>query len=244
MDQTEVLKKFYSTSAFISVLAVILFLNFAGCASSNSSSRYSPKNEKKTNTEKTARFTSEDSNIAQKENITSSGNSNDFISEEDDPDDMPENEDGIDISEVVKNFRGKDNSNSSADMSGPKEQVLMEIIKYLNTPYKFGGNSKKGIDCSAFTQTIYSNTLALSLLRSAREQYTQGKVIDSREDLEFGDLIFFNTRRKVRPGHVGIYIGDNLFAHASSKHGVIVSSLDHAYYSKRYMGGRRLEEKF
>jgi cell wall-associated NlpC family hydrolase len=242
MGRLKVLKKFFGTSAFCFVLAVLV-INFYGCSSSKSSSRYNSKSEKKSDTEKTVRFTSDDSNITQKNSISSSDSLDDF-SEDDDPDDMPENEEGLDISEVVKTFRARDNSNSSADMSGPKEQVLMEIIKYLNTPYKFGGNSKKGIDCSAFTQTIYSNTLALALLRSAREQYTQGKVIENRDDLQFGDLIFFNTRRKVRPGHVGIYIGDNLFAHASSKHGVIVSSLDHAYYSKRYMGGRRLEEKF
>jgi cell wall-associated NlpC family hydrolase len=54
-------------------------------------------------------------------------------------------------------------------------------------------------------------------------------------------LVFFNTRRRVKPGHVGIYIGDNLFAHASSKSGVTVSSLDYDYYSNRYMGARRVD---
>jgi cell wall-associated NlpC family hydrolase len=66
-------------------------------------------------------------------------------------------------------------------------------------------------------------------------------VINDRSDLKFGDLVFFNTRRRVRPGHVGIYIGDNLFAHASSKLGVTISSLDYDYYSKRYMGARRVD---
>jgi cell wall-associated NlpC family hydrolase len=61
------------------------------------------------------------------------------------------------------------------------------------------------------------------------------------EDLQFGDLIFFNTQTNVRPGHVGIYIGDNLFAHASTKKGVTVSSLTHTYYQSRFMGGRRIE---
>ncbi len=96
------------------------------------------------------------------------------------------------------------------------------------------------IDCSAFTQTIYKNTLAINLERSARLQYKQGIEISEIENLKFGDLVFFNTRTRVRPGHVGIYIGENLFAHASSKKGVTISSLDHSYYVKRYMGGRRI----
>ena len=117
----------------------------------------------------------------------------------------------------------------------------MEIIKYLDTPYKYGGNSINGIDCSAFTKTIYGNVLSIDLLRSARDQYTQGIIINNRDELKFGDLVFFDTRRRVKPGHVGIYIGDNLFAHSSSKNGVIVSSLDQDYYSRKFMGGRRIE---
>ena len=128
-----------------------------------------------------------------------------------------------------------------ADNGTLKEKMLMEIIKYLNTPYKYGGNSTRGIDCSAFTQTVYNNVLSFNLNRSAREQYKQGIEVDNPEDLKFGDLVFFNTRRRVKPGHVGIYIGDNLFAHASSRNGVIVSSLDQSYYSRRFMGGRRIE---
>ncbi|MCJ7552912.1 MAG: C40 family peptidase, partial [Ignavibacteriaceae bacterium] len=81
----------------------------------------------------------------------------------------------------------------------------------------------------------------ININRSAREQYIQGEVITEKSELKFGDLVFFNTRRRVRPGHVGIYIGDNLFAHASTKHGVTVSSLDHNYYSARYMGARRID---
>jgi hypothetical protein len=153
---------------------------------------------------------------------------------------VPDDE-SIDITEIMSRFESGNNTDISADQSTVREKTLMEIIKYLNTPYKFGGNSTKGIDCSAFTQTVYSNAASLNLLRTARDQYTQGISIEKTE-LQFGDLVFFNTRRRVRPGHVGIYIGDNLFAHASSKHGVIVSSLDHQYYLKTYMGARRLNE--
>jgi len=159
----------------------------------------------------------------------------------DDSGDLPE-DDEVNLSEVMKNFNyGKESDINSRGKGTPKEKILMEIIRYLNTPYKYGGNTKKGIDCSAFTQQVYKKTLSLNLNRSASEQYQQGKEITRIEDLQFGDLVFFDTRRNVKPGHVGIYIGDNLFAHASSKKGVTISSLNHSYYHSRFMGGRRVE---
>lgn len=166
------------------------------------------------------------------------------VSEFQDPSDLPEDESKIDLTELMKNLDEKSSgSDGEALLSSKRELMLMEIIRYLNTPYKYGGNSLNGIDCSAFTQSVYKNSWLLDLNRSAREQYQQGIVIDDRTALEFGDLVFFNTRRRVKPGHVGIYIGDNLFAHASSKLGVTISSLEHDYYNKRYMGGRRIEEQ-
>jgi len=117
----------------------------------------------------------------------------------------------------------------------------MEVIKYISTPYRYGGTTMKGIDCSAFTKTVFSNVFSYDLPRSAREQFQVGETIQEKEGLKFGDLVFFNTTRRAKPGHVGIYLGDNFFAHASRKKGVTVSSLDENYYNKRYMGGRRLE---
>ena len=146
----------------------------------------------------------------------------------------------MDISSLVN----KNDSFKNSEFSTVKEKMLMEIIKYLNTPYKFGGNSKNGIDCSAFTQRIYSDCVSISLLRTAQDQYNEGTPVEDVSELKFGDLIFFDTRRNVKPGHVGIYLGDNLFAHASSKQGVTVSSLTSDYYSKRFMGGRRIEELY
>lgn len=123
-----------------------------------------------------------------------------------------------------------------------KEKVLFEVIKYLETPYKYGGNTKKGLDCSAFTLMIYKNSLSIDLPRSASQQYRLGDKI-GKDSLKFGDLVFFNTRRKSFPGHVGIFLGDDQFVHASRKLGVTVSSLDEVYYKKRYVGARRVELK-
>jgi cell wall-associated NlpC family hydrolase len=127
--------------------------------------------------------------------------------------------------------------------SKKKEKFLSEIISYLNTPYRYGGNSRSGIDCSAFTQTVYRNSLDVSLPRTAREQYRKWKTFDDRDKLKFGDLVYFNTSRIYYPGHVGIYLDDDLFAHASSSKGVIVSSLANDYYSNKFIGANRVTIK-
>ena len=78
----------------------------------------------------------------------------------------------------------------------------------------------------------------MSLPRSARDQFRVGAVVDS-DQLEFGDLVFFNTTGR-SPSHVGIYLEDDLFAHASVTSGVTISSLESTYYKKRFLGARRL----
>jgi cell wall-associated NlpC family hydrolase len=225
---------------FVLLLIVIAVLTLSGCSGTSSSLRYNNDNQTDKSQENTdTRYASQnnpsdDTSIVFEEEIP----------EYQDPSDLPEDESTIDLTALMKNLDQKSSgSDAEALISTKREIMLMEIIKYLNTPYKFGGNSLNGIDCSAFTQSVYLSSWMLTLNRSAREQYQQGVVINERSDLIFGDLVFFNTRKRVKPGHVGIYIGDNLFAHASSKSGVTISSLDHDYYNKRYMGARRIEEE-
>lgn len=221
-------------------LVFIYLMGIVACTSSSSSLRYGDSSSE------------ESKNIEVIKQTTKSPGIDDssFVFEEDeipefqDPSDLPENESAIDLTALMKKIsKDSENSTGKADISNKQELMIMEIIKYMNTPYKYGGNSLNGIDCSAFTQNVYQDSWLIKLNRSARDQFQQGSVIEDRSELKFGDLVFFNTRRRVRPGHVGIYIGDNLFAHASSKSGVTISSLDHDYYNKRYMGARRLEEE-
>ncbi len=209
----------------IFLLLILLLIHF-GCSSSTQTIRYG-----------------KDSQTTPKQVTTQIGDTliyddSDEIAEYLDPDDIPEDKSTYDISEIMKKLEKTENL--STEQATAREMLLMEIIKYLDTPYKYGGSTLNGIDCSAFTQSVYYDALNVNLNRTARDQFTQGKVISSKEELRFGDLIFFNTRRRVRPGHVGIYIGDGLFAHASTKGGVMISSLDEDYYSKRYMGARRV----
>ena len=120
-----------------------------------------------------------------------------------------------------------------------KKGLFESITNWLGTPYHFGGTSDRAIDCSAFVLTMFKESTGIHLPRTAREQYTVGKVV-KRSDLQFGDLIFFHTRSHAYISHVGIYLGDNLFAHASSRYGVTVSSLESTYYDKRFIGAKRL----
>ena len=121
-----------------------------------------------------------------------------------------------------------------------KKMLLDNITDWLGTPYRFGGTSRKAIDCSAFVLTMFKNTGDIKLPRTARAQYAAIDVKVGKNELQFGDLVFFHTRRYHRVSHVGIYLGDNLFAHASSKYGVTISSMESNYYSKRFIGGRRI----
>ena len=205
----------YNLFLLITVCLVSLFL-YSGCAASSNSSRYNRENTKDKKTNNDVRFTSDDPDIAPADNTP------------------------VNIENLVTKIKSP--SNVSEGKSGLREKLLMEVIRYMNTPYKFGGNTKKGIDCSAFTQTMFRNALSVNLDRTARDQYKEGKDIDEKNELKFGDLVFFDTRRTVKPGHVGIYLGDGLFAHASSSRGVTISSITSSYYSNRYMGGRRISK--
>lgn len=208
------------------ILSASFIFLYYGCSSSSGTSRYGNNSDDSETNNTSVRFSSEDDK-----------NESTYVSE--DSGDLPD-DDAVDIGVMLDKYNLEPDENNF-ETGTPKEKMLMEIIKYLNVPYQYGGNSKSGIDCSAFTQSLYKNTLSVNLFRSAREQYKQGEVISNVEELRFGDLVFFNTRENVRPGHVGIFLGDNLFAHASTKKGVTVSSINHSYYQTRFMGGRRIK---
>ena len=111
------------------------------------------------------------------------------------------------------------------------------IDDWYGTHYRMGGTTKKGIDCSAFSGTLLSTIYSFDMPRTAREQYKVCEKIN-KEDLAAGDLVFFNTRGGV--SHVGVYLTNNYFVHSSSTDGVKISSLDEAFYSKKFIGGGRV----
>ncbi|WP_019617013.1 NlpC/P60 family protein [Psychromonas ossibalaenae] len=108
---------------------------------------------------------------------------------------------------------------------------------WKGTPYRLGGSSKKGIDCSALMQIIYKNSFDINIARTTKVQANSGIFVNEK-DLQAGDLVFFKTSWKVR--HVGIYIVDRQFLHASTSRGVMISSLDNIYWKSNYWQARRL----
>jgi lipoprotein Spr len=113
------------------------------------------------------------------------------------------------------------------------------VYDWIGTPYRLGGGTKKGIDCSGFTKQLYSQVFNLDIKRNSRDIFSMVSPV-KKDELKEGDLVFFKIKTR-SISHVGIYLGNDRFAHASSK-GVAVSSLDDAYYSRYfYKGGRVLD---
>jgi cell wall-associated NlpC family hydrolase len=122
----------------------------------------------------------------------------------------------------------------------PEEKKLFVKVAtaFLGAPYRWGGVSLKGLDCSAFVKKIYE-LFDVTLPRTAREQAHVGTAV-AREDMIEGDLVFFNTKRSF--GHVGIYIGNNEFVHASSGNRIVkIDNLNESYFNKRFVKAVRLK---
>ena len=114
------------------------------------------------------------------------------------------------------------------------------IEEWYGTRYKYGGSDKNGVDCSAFAQTFIYAMYGLMLPRTSSQQY-QGSKRLKKDDLEEGDLVFFKTRgRKAGVSHVGVYLRNNKFVHASTSGGVMINDLDDTYYSSHYAGAGRV----
>ena len=136
--------------------------------------------------------------------------------------------------------RKRDSLTLLGKWSSPDEPKLLVKVAmgFLGAPYRLGGFSIRGIDCSGLVKKIYG-AFNIDLPRTAFEQSHVGMRV-SRSELVEGDLLFFNTRRSF--GHVGIYIGNNEFVHAASrKRGVRVDSLDKPYFKKRFIRAMRLK---
>ncbi|WP_008582196.1 C40 family peptidase [Niabella soli] len=116
--------------------------------------------------------------------------------------------------------------------------LLETLDNWYGTRYVYGGTSKRGIDCSAFTREMYRSAYGIELPRTAHEQYGRVRKISTTE-LKEGDLVFFNTTGGV--SHVGLYLGNNKFAHASTSRGVTISDLYETYYITHYIGAGRIE---
>ncbi|OFM82185.1 MULTISPECIES: C40 family peptidase [Weeksella] len=121
--------------------------------------------------------------------------------------------------------------------------LLQEAETYLGTPYRYGGTTRRGIDCSAFVRNVFS-ILNKDLPRVSADQAKQGERI-ATENLKEGDLVFFATKGRGRVTHVGIVHGRDengvlQFIHSSTSKGVIITPITDSYWGKRYLYGKRV----
>jgi len=209
--------------SLIPPLVCLLFglLLVEGCVPS--SPRFTDK-EKKSSTSRSERkgprFTSKEAEEENKEN-----------------DKKPDSKEIESIAAGTRDFKKEKNP---AIKALDQSKMMREISRYMGVPYVYGGTSAQGLDCSGYTMLVYKNAMGKLLPRSAAEQAKVGQSVKF-ENLKFGDLVFFNTTGQ-QYSHVGIYLGDDLFAHASVTLGVTISSLQSSYYEKRYVGARRIIE--
>ena len=121
-------------------------------------------------------------------------------------------------------------------------RLYIESARWIGVPYRSGGNSKRGVDCSGLTSNIYRTVYRKRLERSSDRQRTEDCRKVRKAKLEEGDLVFFhNGRNKRRATHVGIYLKEGRFIHASTSKGVTISHLDEPYYKRCWMQGGRVK---
>jgi len=138
-------------------------------------------------------------------------------------------------------------SNKSSKSTRPEKtrgsdnfQRLKQVVdSYIGVPYKYGGTTRRGFDCSGFTRAVYTEVYGISLKRTSGAMWKEGVPI-SPSAARPGDLVFFRDSAFGAIDHVGIYMGDNRFAHSSTTSGVVYSNLGETHYARRFAGVRRM----
>ena len=133
-------------------------------------------------------------------------------------------------------FNEKEENKSFSEIPKKKQAFTDFYSEWKDVKYKMGGNSKSGIDCSAFTQKIYKEKFGVELPRTTLTQVNMGEEV-KKSDLKPGDLVFFKTSKTDK--HVGVYVGNNNFLHASIR-GIQFTSMDKPFYKKNYWTSRRI----
>jgi len=148
---------------------------------------------------------------------------------------------------LIKKLSGGGSPLSSVAVAVPpgadKNEVVSAAKSFLYAPYRFGGSSKNGVDCSGLTTKAFSAT-GIQLPRSVERQFRVGSYVENIQNLKVGDLVFFATGFTGKATHVGIYVGEYKMIHASSGYGkVLCVRINNSYYRNRFLGGRRVFTK-
>lgn len=117
--------------------------------------------------------------------------------------------------------------------------MIAEVATWVGVPYRYGGTTRAGADCSGLVFSVYRNAYQLTLPRTTEDLARHARRIGRRR-LEVGDLVFFRTTNRRKITHVGIYLGRDKFIHASTSLGVIVSDLNEPYYARSFSYGGRI----
>lgn len=141
-----------------------------------------------------------------------------------------------------KEQQGKPGANNRKINGLTDTRLQAEVNSWLGTPYKAGGTSRKGTDCSGFAMSVYKKVYGVDLPHNSREMSKTMKKVRRQGRLKEGDLVFFKIRWW-KVSHVGIYLKDDIFVHASTSNGVVLSSLNEKYYKKRFFRGGRVKRK-
>ncbi len=155
-------------------------------------------------------------------------------------------------SKNISSTKEKENTSSSSKIKTKYAQLLdvnenkidnLPLFTFINewygVKYKYGGKTKKGIDCSAFTSVLYHDVYKKQLDGTAASIFYQCKNL-SKNNLTEGDLVFFKIEND-NINHIGIYLQNNKFVHASTKKGIMIDDLDEAYYKKYFFKAGRLK---
>lgn len=149
------------------------------------------------------------------------------------------NEKNVEVSSAETNDVNEEQEEETTTETVTGNQVVEYAKKYLGYKYVAGGSSPKGFDCSGFTTYVFKH-FGISLNRASKGQIKNGVAVE-KSKLQAGDLVIFNNKSNSAIGHVGIYIGSGKFIHAANKkEGVTITELSMSYYSKRYVGARRV----
>lgn len=148
---------------------------------------------------------------------------------------------------TTKTIRGSEGKKSSIGkveksekLSKTDDKLIKEAKSWLGTMYKYGGHSKEGTDCSGFVMQVFLKVYDIKLPRSSKAQHAYCTEI-KQSKMQVGDLVFFATgKSKTTVSHVGIYIGNGEFIHASSSKGVVISKLEQNYYQRTFISAGRV----
>jgi len=152
---------------------------------------------------------------------------------------MPDTDISLSLSDLL--FYSKYSDKLGINLDGTENKdLIMAIDEWFGTPFRMGGCSKYGVDCSCFVKKIYDDVYGLYLSRTSKSIYYEDLIPVKKEDLQEGDILCFKIRGR-RISHIGIYLKDNKFVHASRKRGVMINDLNEKYYKKRYFSGGRVK---